>query len=159
METIKIGRTDNEALVFDGELLAKASSPQYETEDGHRGYEVTLYARSEGGFVVSIQYLTTCPDERSVTQAEIVDEPDDVEKVLLVFEPCEYVDRKILRALPEEPRQKLRRALYRYYDDQVSQALSALAEHVGNWRLDSAKHEQPRVPEPKRGILSFLRIK
>lgn len=159
METIEICRTDNEALVFDGEMLAKASSPQCETEDGHRGYEVAIYSRSEGGFVVSIQYLTTCPDEHSVTQAEIVEEPDDVEKVLLVFEPCEYVDRKMLRALSDEQRQKLRRALYRSYDDQVSQVLGAATAHFGNWRLDSAKQEQPRVSEPKRGILSFLRIK
>ena len=158
MATFKVKRTDHEELVFDGELLAKSCSPGVESEEGQRGYDLELYKTAENRFVVSIVYVTTCHTEQTVSQAELLDTPDDVEKILLVYEPCEYVDRKMLRALPEELRHRLRKKLYKTYDDQVSTILDALTCYCRDWqRPKEAALES--VATTKRGILGYFGIK
>ena len=156
MATFKLKRTDHEELVFDGELLGEACSPRVETEDGQRGYDLALYAKSKNAFVASIVYVTTCRSEQTVAQAEVVDSPDDVEKMLLVYEPCEFVDRSMLNALPDEPRRRLRKKLYDTYDEQVSTILELLNSHC---RQSPDRTDAESEATTKRGILDFLGIK
>jgi hypothetical protein len=158
MQKYEVQRTDYEPLVFEGDLLGTARSANYETEQGTRSYELSLYALADGGYVISIAYLTTCAQERSIIQAEILDAPQDVEEMLLVFEPCDPVDRKALGALPEEQRRRLRRKLCSTYDEQVSEILDVLKNHYGDWQGETKPAEQSASP-PMRGILAFLRMK
>lgn len=158
MQKHEVQRTDSEALVFEGDLLRTARSANYETEEGTRSYELSLYALADGRYVISIAYLTTCAQERSIIQAEILNAPQDVEDMLLVFEPCEHVDRKALRALPEEQRHRMRKTLYNKFDGQVSEILDVLKTHCGDWQ-GGMKLAGQSAPPPKRGILAFLRMK
>lgn len=165
METFQINRLHHDPLEFEGVLLATATSPQLEAERGTRGFELVLYRHASGGFVVSIEFLTTCPQERRVLQAEVVDEPHDVENVLSAFEPCEHVNQQALRALPDEQRQRLQKRLCRLYDEQVTNILDALS----TYQCDGPEAAPPAdtgksAPKqgksaPKQGILSFLRLK
>ena len=158
METYRISRTHQDALEFDGLLLATATSPQLESERGWRGFELMLYRPACGGFVISIEFLTTCPHERHVLQAEVVDQPKDVENVMLVFEPCEHVDQKALRMLQDEPRHRLQKRLCRLYDEQVTQILDTLSKHHRDHQDVLKSPADKSGQAQKHGILSFLRL-
>lgn len=155
MPTFQLHPTNHHSLEFEGELLLGTSSPKHQTENGWRRYELALYKPSGAGFVVSMDFQTTCPNERCITQAEVVDEPKDVENVLLLFNACEYVDK---RSLNEDQRKKLRRELYRIYDEQVTQILDGLTEHGDEWQTKNVPAEDKGEPAPNRGLLGFLRL-
>jgi len=159
METFRISRSPQDPLEFEGILLAKATSPQHPGADGQRGYELSLYRQAKNGFVLTISFWTNCPNERSVVQAEVVDEPKDVENVLLVFEPCEHLNQKAVRALPDEQRQRLQKCLCRLYDEQVTQILDVLSQHLSESQELSEENADASLPGQKRGLLNFLGLK
>jgi hypothetical protein len=161
MDKFQIKRTSEPDLTFEGELLAKGNSPNHQTAEGERGYELCLYARAGGGFVASFEYLTTVAGERHFTAAEVVDDPKDVENFFLVVEPCEYVDRQILEALPNERRLEFRKAMCALYDRHVDVILNALQEFLTTPQADVTQNspKTEKKPAAKKGVLGFLGLK
>lgn len=169
MESFHITGPNQSELVFDGELLACINTPKTGGPDGERGYELALYRKAGGGYVVSVEYLTTYESEQPVTHAEVVDEPKDVENFFFVFEPCEYLDEQLLRLLPDEQKRTLQKSLCRLYDQHVDEILKVLhadAEAAGGGSRshevqdnaeDDAGDDKPT--EPINRILGFLGLK
>lgn len=160
METFQVKRSGTDNLSFEGEPLAKVSTPRHEMNDGERGYELALYAESGGGLVASFEYLTTVSTEKPVHLADLVDDPKDVENFFLVIEPCEYIDNQKLDRLSKEHRAQLRKAMYTIYDGHVDVMLRALQDYL-NTRKDAINQstEKKDRTTSKRGMLSFLGFK
>lgn len=128
MDQLSVQRTDREPLTFEGVLVARLHSDTHQSAAGSRHYELGLYRESSGELIVTIDFMTTCAGERSIFQAERVEQPKDAENVLFAFEPCEFVDRKQMHTLTDEHQRKFQQELFRVYDGAVAGMLVAIAQ-------------------------------
>ena len=154
----RIERMNRPELVFEGEVLARVNAPKHDAFDETRGYELALYTNAAGGYVASVEYLTTCVNEQSVVCCEQVDEPKDVENFFLVFEPCEYLDQQLLRSLTDDQKLQLRKALCRLYDSHVDAILKSLHEHhpKADAIAPSDASTETEHSRQKNGLLGFF---
>lgn len=149
-----VNRTGQDDLEFEGELLNQATSELYVSDVGTRQYDLKLYQQTNWEFVVTIDYITTCPNEEGVSLAELVDDPKDIENVLFAFEPCEFVDRKAMRAMSQELRSKFQKELFRYYDGAVAQMLETLMRMEPF--IEQSNAEAAPVDSEEKGRRRFL---
>ena len=121
MPTQTLNRTNGPALTFDGDLLTETPG---QVDDKGRRYVVAIY-RSEQGYVVEIRFWQSA-NVAPVILAEFVEQPEDVEKVLFVFEPLEHLPAEWIGDLNAEARRVLTSHLFKLYDKEVACALKEL---------------------------------
>lgn len=152
MNTFELEDSRGRKLRFDGVLATKASSAE-SFEDGiSRQYSLRIYENVCGGFVVTIEFLTTGNEEASFRWFEQVDEVKDVENFFYVFEVSEYLPS--VSKLPEGERdqaKRLTRHLSKSYETTSFQCLDQFNSYL-------AKRPRPansvKSPSEKRSWFS-----
>lgn len=125
------------------------------TPDGERGYQLAVYAKSGGGYVASVKYLTTFPSERPVAIADCLDRANDVENFFLVVEPREFLRRDLLRQLPDDQRQRLKKSLRRIYDGHLDTILNITQEYASR-HPDADGDVSDKTPRRNNGLLGHF---
>lgn len=126
VSNICIQRTRGPEMTFEGELVARSLGNRNNDSTGGRWNDITVYRTNMNKWVVCIHYETRFPSEEPIVDAEVVDLPHEIELVLQIYQPNEYVDRTELRTMNEEARNKLVRQLFATYDRQVEDVLTVL---------------------------------
>ncbi len=130
MVQFQIQRTGRNALVFEGVKLCDVVSERVTTDAGDRWFSLAVYQKNTDGYVVTIEFATTCESERAVSQAEDVDQYRDVEEVFLAFEPWEFIDRRRFQPSSSESLSRFNREIYRVYDRAFEAILEQLRKTV-----------------------------
>lgn len=78
METIKLARTDQKYLRFQGDLLGSESTRSHQGPAQNRYHNFTVYRAEKGGFVIHDEYRTRWQGERDELRAIICETPLDV---------------------------------------------------------------------------------
>jgi hypothetical protein len=157
MNSLRVERTDAPGLEFEGTLVARSEGEHVESALGKRWYNLFLYAKSGGGFVPGIEFHTTCPGERPVSIAEIVDDFTDVENFFLVHEPNEYIRDSASHLRSRDNRHQLLRHMYQVYDWQVTQIFNALREVPERLDVPAENALSDTTSPPRRNwLLSLL---
>lgn len=116
-----LNRSQGPALSFEGDLLAETRGMA--DERGAR-YALAVY-RTDDGYVVETRFWPAA-DAEPVMLAEFVEQLEDVEKVLYVFEPLEHLSPNYVDELTPESRQALTNRLFKLYDKEVAAIFKAL---------------------------------
>ncbi len=140
MTLYKLNRTNGPELSFDGELLTETRGAP---DPLGRRYVVAVY-RSRDGYVVEIRFWQAA-DAAPAIVAEFVEQPEDVDKVLYVFEPLEQLAPLSTKDLSKDERQALTNQLFKLYDKEVASALKELGLSVTS---QSASHQSAAVAKP-----------
>lgn len=128
MEKFQLKRTRGPEISFVGELAIRLEGIRGDKDTLGRCHDISIYRKPESDqWVVCIEYQTSAPSEKAVTDAEVVDTDKDVELVLQMYEPNAYVNRDSLRTLYEEARKRIHKQLFSNYDRQVRDVLQQLA--------------------------------
>ena len=163
VNNIRIQRTRGPEVTFEGELVARSPGDRNDDATGGRWHDITVYRTSTDKWVVCIHYDTRVPSEEPIVDAEVVDDPHEIELVLQIYQPNEYVDRTGLRTLSEEARNKLKRQLFATYDRQVEDVLTVLrAANVlqeSRPSTDEAEEGTSREAGAWQGLLSRFGLK
>lgn len=155
MEEFTIKRESGPDMVFQGELLVRSELACRQPSAFGRWHNVRVYRRSDGMWVVQIDFNTLCLHERHRTEVEVVDHPEDVETVLSFHEATEFVNRRWIRPRYENDKRRFLKTLVKDYDSLVTSVLVAMAPYVEEYhaRLPPVPHRVPR-----RGWRSFLEM-
>ena len=156
MKSFNIKRTDHSDLEFEGELLGRVNTPHHATPDGSRGYELAIYAKSGGGYVASVEYLSTVPPEVPVASADFVERAKDVENFFLVVEPCEFLSQDLLRQMPDDQRQRLQKALCQIYDGHLDIILKTVQEYASRHPEHDIDEASEKESRPKSRLLGLF---
>ena len=81
----KIRRTGQEALEFEGQEIASASSRETVGKQHKRWHEVKVYRTKDGRFAVAVSYRSECPDEPGCDDAFVVANAQEVAHYLERF--------------------------------------------------------------------------
>ena len=159
-EQITIKTSSGRDIVFEGELVAQAkgSCDQPVTQD--RWYDISVNRRTDDMWVVCIEFHTSSPHEKPHVELEVVDRPDEVETVLMLYEPLKHLNRRRIRPRYETDRHKFYKALRSAYNALMDQILADMQPLVDEYR-ERAPEE---VAEPEsggrwRGFLSMLGLR
>lgn len=137
METIRLLPTRGPGISFEGDLVFHVAGNRDDDLTTHRCHDISLFRKpTDDQWVVRIEYHTSAPKEKTVTDVEVVDTLEDVELVLQMYQPNAYVDRAGLRGLYEEARRRINRHLFANYDRQVHHLLKTLTDR-GLWQIDA----------------------
>lgn len=142
MEEFTIKRDFGPDIVFQGELLVRSEQPCRQPSAFGRWHDVAVYRRSDGMWIVRIDFKTLCLHERPRTEVEVVDRPDDVEMVLSVHEPGEYLDHRRIRPRRENDKRRFRKTLVTDYDSVVNDVMTAMAPYIEEYHA-----RPPSVPD------------
>ena len=116
MEEFTIKRDFGPDIVFQGELLVRSERACRQPSAFGRWHDITVYRRSDGMWVVRIDFNTLCLHERPRTEVEIVDRPDDVEMVLASHEATEHLNHRWVRPRHENDKRRFLKTLVTNYD-------------------------------------------
>lgn len=150
MESVKLVLSEEKKLLFSGERLFHSRSEDCVVGSETRWFELSGFAREEGGFVPVICFHSK--GEPPVTIAERVDEYKDIENFFFVFEPSEMLDRKPFMALSTKQRLRIEKGLMGIYDTEVNKALLATRAFVG----EQTRKRTSKQKERKR-LFGFFR--
>lgn len=152
MNTFELEDSRGRMLRFDGMLATEASSVECFEDGVSRRYFLRVYKNTDGGFVGTIEFVTTGAEEASFHWFEQVDEAKDVENFFYVFEVSEYLPSVF--KLPEGERglaKKLARHLSKSYEATSFQCLDQFSTFL-------ARNPQPtnsdKAPSEKRSWFS-----
>jgi len=85
MGTIFLEGSDR-TLEFDGFLLAKVASSEFELVSSGRFHNIAIYCRFGGNFVVEVSYETKWQGESGYSSADILSSPGEVAEYLKTME-------------------------------------------------------------------------
>ncbi len=120
MNEILIQDTNENQLRFQGELVIESEKVFSLDDRFERKFMAKIYAVMGGGYVSSLQYVTSSPAEKPILIFEEIDFMDDVEKFYYVFEPGEiFSDSLDLPRELIEQRPALGRQMAKQYESMV----------------------------------------
>jgi hypothetical protein len=126
MEEIRIQQNSKPDIVFQGQLVANADGERNRPTAFGRWHEVSVYLRSDGLWVVCIAFNTLCVHETPSIDVDVVDRADDVETVLMIYEPTERLNRRWIRPRYEVDKRKLIRTLQSNFDELINQIIARI---------------------------------
>lgn len=91
MAEIKLDRTGEMPLAFEGELLASASSSIVAGQERNRWHEVAVYRTAGGAYVASIGYRTQWQGEQAGDSVAVLHGPEEVAEYLRMGDPASLV--------------------------------------------------------------------
>jgi hypothetical protein len=145
-EVIRISGPRGSDVEFQGRRVTQAASLYDEPSAYGRWFEVAVYHRSDDMWVVHIVFHTSCLYETPHANVEVVDRANDVEAVLMIYEPTEYLNRDWIQPRNEVDRHRFMETLRRRFDELTGRVSAELrpyedpmqrdveAEEIGLWR-------------------------
>jgi len=128
METIQLRPTRGPERRFEGELLVHSVGDPDDKSTLGRCHDISIYRQSDAAqWAVCIEYKTQATSESPVTDVEVVDAAKDIELVLQMYQPNEYINPASMRNLYEEARKRIVKQLFLHYDRQVRDVLQQLS--------------------------------
>ena len=159
MQEFTIKRDFGPDIVFQGELLVRPERPCRQPSAYGRWHDITVYHRSDGMWVVRVDFNTLCLHEKPRTEVEVVDRPDDVEIVLSAQEPAEHLNHRWVRPRYADDKRRFLKTLVTDYDSLVNDVTIAMAPYVEEYHA-----RPPTVPHRVsrggwRGLLGLVGIR
>ena len=107
--------TGREPVTFRGRVVAHAEGLKDDPKLCGRHHTITVYQATDGYFHLKIDFLTTCPDERDVTVIEDRVELQDIDTLLMQYEPTEHLC--LSRSTSQsDASSRFKKALWRQFD-------------------------------------------
>lgn len=131
MAQIKLSRTGEAPLAFEGELLAEASGRQVHGKERNRWHEVAAYRTAGGKYVLGITYRSCWEGERDHHGAVVEDGIEGVAEHLRSTVPTLHIEgyRTILARVPDD-RESPYRARQAALEAQLTEDWSHLVAEV-----------------------------
>jgi hypothetical protein len=158
MEELAIKRGFGPDIVFQGELLVRSERPCPPPSAFGRWHDITVYRRSDGMWVVRIDFHTLSLHERPRAEVEIVDCPDDVEVVLSAHEPTQHLNHRSVRPRQENDKRRFLKTLVTNYDSQVNDVTAAMERYVEEHRARTPTAAQRVSRGGWRGLLEMVGV-
>jgi len=134
MEKVKLTRTGDAPLAFDGEVAAEATGDVHGGEELTRWHDLSLYRMASGRYVVAIDYLTRWQGESAHSSAQVCQSTEDVQRLLRDYDPAQFAVRcRELNDRSRDSNERMVAQLRSVYEHRVSRLLSDvddLVEHV-----------------------------
>lgn len=122
MTLFELKRTGFPDLIFYGEVLAQRLGVDAPEKSGNRRHDITVYRTDDGLLIVAICFLTSHPGEVADSIAEVVDDANQLEEVLSLYDAKVHFDTG-LPAVKSSDADTISRELTRRYDLQVNAIL------------------------------------
>lgn len=128
---MKVNRTGNRPLQFEGETLATGSSSTHSGATSSRWHEVQLYQTNSGQYVCSIGYRTQWQGESEYDEAESFAEIDGVVSMLRGYDPTQYLIGYPPGNLTYDQKQdRIKKELRIKWEELVAEVLSEFPEEI-----------------------------
>jgi hypothetical protein len=142
---ITIRRNHGPDVAFEGERIIRVEGPRDRPFTYGRWHESAVYARADGMWVVQIDFGTLCTHELPHTDLEIVDRPDEVETVLMLYSPTEHLNMRWIRPRYENDKRRFLKALRANYDALVDQVVGEMQPHIEAFQAQASADQPPRL--------------
>ena len=160
-ERITIKQAPGRDIEFDGELVARAKGKADQPATDGRWYEIAVYRRVDAMWVVCIRFHTSSPQATSYVDVEVLDGPDEVEAVLLLYEPLGHGNARPNQFRYDMDKQgflKSLRSAYCSLADQILAEMQPLLDEYRDRPVDASVNE-PQSSRCWRGFLSMLGVR
>lgn len=91
MAKVKLLRTGNAPLEFEGEKIAGVSGQRFRGKQRNRWHELALYRLADGRFVLSLRYRTQWEGEAEADEAHVCADQAELLQVLRGVDPADRV--------------------------------------------------------------------
>ena len=91
MAEIRLQRTGDAPLRFDGELVGDSDGQRQAGRDRNRWHDLAVYRLKDGQYVVAIAYRTQWQGELDHHEAAVVSTAKDIVEVLREYDPCGHL--------------------------------------------------------------------
>lgn len=125
MQSIKLNRSGNSPLVFEGELIGESSSEIVHGQKQNRWHDIQVYRTADSRFVVHVGFCSQWIGEIAENNIEVVTEPAKVATVLRAYDPCQFMQ------VHDDPKGNIsKQAVSRRYMKAVGEVLKSSDEFV-----------------------------
>ncbi len=127
MQTLTLARTALPGLTFTGKLLVEDLGKDTKDASHGRFHNIAVYEADDGQLIVSVQYRSHTVGEMPDDFVEAVDDFDEVDAVLSLYDPTVRAQFTELDQRESQRRQSVIAALTSAFDRQVANVLQCLA--------------------------------
>ncbi len=153
MNEILIQDGDKPELRFRGQLIADSEFMVELNDEQQRKFKLQVFGVEGGGFVSTLQYLTSCNSEKSTFLYEDMDLLKDVENFFFVFEANEVIrDLQAMSRVDREQRMLVYRQIAKVYESSVFRFLDVVRNRAKKLKFNDRVVENAEKPSILRTL-------